>query len=83
MAPEMPTAQPGVGRPKPGAAAVAPSLSNLPGDWNPGGGKYIPRIAVYDTSPDKVPNVLAKFGMGQVDGGGNLQPGTNRFTLKM
>jgi hypothetical protein len=66
---------------QPGQAAVPPSLSNLPGDWNPGGGKWIPRIAVYDTNPDKVPNVLAKFGMGQVDGSGSLMQGTNRFTL--
>lgn len=64
-----------------GTNAVDPTMSNLPGQWNPAGGEWIPRIAVYDTNPDKVPNVLAKFGMGQVDGSGNLVPGTEQFTL--
>ncbi|MBL9103796.1 MAG: hypothetical protein JNL82_22825 [Myxococcales bacterium] len=65
----------------PGMTALAPDQTNLPGQWNPGAGMWIPRIAVYNTSPDKVKNVLAKFGMGQVDGSGALMAGTEQFTL--
>lgn len=60
---------------------VANDLSNLPGEWNPAAGMWIPRIAVYDTDPDKVFNVLAKFGLGDVDASGELVRGTERFTL--
>lgn len=55
--------------------------TNLPGEWNPAAGMWIPRIAVYETDPDQVFNVLAKFGLGQVSAGGTLIPGTERFTL--
>jgi hypothetical protein len=64
-----------------GNNVVQPNQSNLPGQWNPGGGEWIPRIAVYETYPDEVFNVLAKFGMGQVDGSGQLIPGTENFDL--
>jgi hypothetical protein len=65
----------------PGATALSADQTNLPGQWDPGAGMWIPRIAVYDTDPDKVKNVLAKFGLGQVDGTGALIPGTENFTL--
>jgi len=65
----------------PGASAVNINDTNLPGQWNPNAGMWIPRIAVYETNPDKVYNVLAKFGLGQVDVGGNLVPGTEQFDL--
>lgn len=65
----------------PGATALPADQTNLPGQWNPAAGMWIPRIAVYDTSPDKVKNVLAKFGLGQVNGSGALIPGTENFTL--
>ncbi|MCA9686254.1 MAG: hypothetical protein KC457_29065 [Myxococcales bacterium] len=65
----------------PGNNAVPVNQSNLPGQWNPGAGMWIPRIAVYETYPDEVFNVLAKFGLGQVDGSGNLIYGTEQFTL--
>jgi hypothetical protein len=65
----------------PGANPVLPTQSNLPGLWNPGAGMWIPRIAVYDTDPDKVKNVLAKFGLGQTDASGALVPGTEQFDL--
>lgn len=55
--------------------------SNLPGEWNPAAGMWIPRIAVYQADPDQVFNVLAKFGLGEVSAGGTLIPGTERFTL--
>ncbi len=64
-----------------GANVVPTTSSNLPGQWNPGAGMWIPRIAVYDTDPDKVKNVLAKFGLGQVDASGNVVPGSEQFTL--
>ncbi|MDC0716635.1 hypothetical protein [Nannocystis bainbridge] len=65
----------------PGETALPVEQTHLPGQWNPDAGMWIPRIAVYDTDPDKVKNVLAKFGMGQVDGTGALIPGTESFTL--
>lgn len=64
-----------------GNNVVPPNQSNLPGEWNPGAGMWIPRIAIYETNPDKVFNVLAKFGLGDVSPGGELVPGTGRFTL--
>ena len=66
---------------QPGVNQVPPTSSNLPGQWSPGTGEWIPRIAVYETNPDKVFNVLAKFGLGQTDSNGNLVPGTERFDL--
>lgn len=65
----------------PGSNAVPANQSNLPGMWNPAQGMWIPRIGVYDADPDRVYNVLAKFGLGQVDGNGNLVQGTEQFTL--
>ncbi len=64
-----------------GSNTVAPDQSNLPGSWNPAAGQWIPRIAVYDTDPDRVYNVLAKFGLGDVDANGALVPGTEQFLL--
>ncbi|PRQ08166.1 hypothetical protein [Enhygromyxa salina] len=65
----------------PGMNQIPNDQSNLPGEWNPGAGMWIPRIAVYETNPDAVYNVLAKFGLGQVAGNGALVPGTEQFTL--
>lgn len=64
-----------------GMNTVAPSDSNLPGRWDPANGMWIPRIAVYDADPDRVYNVLAKFGLGQVSATGELVPGTEQFDL--
>ncbi|KIG17805.1 hypothetical protein DB30_02838 [Enhygromyxa salina] len=64
-----------------GSNVVPPAQSNLPGQWNPAAGMWIPRIAVYDADPDRVFNVLAKFGLGQVSGNGELVQGTEQFTL--
>ena len=64
-----------------GTTVVPPEQTNLPGEWNPAAGMWIPRIAVYETYPDQVFNVLAKFGLGEVSAGGTLVPGTERFTL--
>jgi hypothetical protein len=64
-----------------GTNVVPPDQTNLPGEWNPDAGMWIPRIAVYQTDPDQVFNVLAKFGLGEVSAGGTLVPGTEQFTL--
>jgi hypothetical protein len=64
-----------------GNNVVPPAQSNLPGQWNPAAGMWIPRIAVYDADPDRVFNVLAKFGLGQVSANGELVQGTEQFTL--
>ncbi|WP_181232940.1 hypothetical protein [Enhygromyxa salina] len=66
---------------EPGTNVVPPTQSNLPGSWNPAAGMWIPRIAVYDADPDRVYNVLAKFGLGQVSANGELVQGTEQFTL--
>lgn len=63
-----------------GTNMVDASVSNLPGEWNPAGGMWIPKIAVYEAEPDMVFNVLAKFGMGDVTGG-QLVSETEPFTL--
>jgi hypothetical protein len=60
---------------------VPPDQSNLPGRWDPAAGLWIPRIAVYETYPDEVFNVLAKFGLGQVSANGTLVQGTEQFDL--
>jgi hypothetical protein len=65
----------------PGQNAIPIEQSNLPGTWNPNAGMWIPRIAVYETSPDAVYNVLAKFGLGQVGGNGTLLLGTQQFFM--
>lgn len=64
-----------------GSNTVAPMDSSLPGRWDPAAGMWIPRIAVYQTDPDRVYNVLAKFGLGEVSASGDLIPGTEQFDL--
>lgn len=64
-----------------GMNTVAPMDSSLPGRWDPANGMWIPRIAVYDADPDRVYNVLAKFGLGEVSASGDLVPGTEQFDL--
>ncbi len=64
-----------------GDNVVAPMDSNLPGRWDPAAGLWIPKIAVYEADPDRVYNVLAKFGLGEVSASGELVPGTENFTL--
>ena len=64
-----------------GSKAVPADQSSLPGEWNPAAGMWIPKIAVYETDPDRVFNVLAKFGLGEVSANGELIPGTQQFSL--
>lgn len=64
-----------------GMNEVPADRSNLPGAWNPDAGMWIPKIAVYRTDPDRVYNVLAKFGLGEVTANGELVPGSEQFQL--
>jgi hypothetical protein len=64
-----------------GVQDVPESLTQLPGAHDPAGGRWIPQIAVYDTWPDAVFDVLAKFGLGDVGPTGELVPGSEQFTL--
>jgi hypothetical protein len=63
-----------------GDNAVPANMSNLPGQWNPDAGMWIPRIAVVETEWDSIYNILAKIGLGEVSGGG-LVNGTEQFDL--
>lgn len=65
----------------PGDNAIAPADSNLPGRWDPDAGMWIPRIAVVNTEWDTIYNILAKIGMADVDGNGQLVGGSERFDL--
>ena len=65
----------------PGDNVVPPTQSNLPGEWNPAAGLYIPRIAVVQTLNDSIFNILGKIGLGQVNGNGALVNGTEQFDL--
>lgn len=64
-----------------GANVVPANQSNLPGEWNPAAGMWIPRIAVVETYNDTIYNILAKIGLGSVSGNGALVNGTERFDL--
>ncbi|MBX7084531.1 MAG: hypothetical protein K1X88_35325 [Nannocystaceae bacterium] len=64
-----------------GDNAVDAVASSLPGQWNPDAGMWIPRIAVVDTFNDSIYNILAKIGLGQVDGSGALVQGSQQFNL--
>jgi hypothetical protein len=62
-----------------GEQAVDEDLTRLPSVTDADNGRWIPKIAVYDTYPDEVQNVLAKFGLGQVNVSGSLVLGTEPF----
>jgi len=63
-----------------GANQIAPADSNLPGRWSPETGEWIPRVAVVRTETDAVHNILAKIGMGDVNGGA-LIDGSEQFDV--
>ena len=56
-------------------------MTTLPASRSTDGMDMTPSFAVVKTSPDLTYNLLAKFGMGQVDGAGNLVPGTEMFHI--
>ena len=47
-----------------GTTAMSQSETDLPGSWNPGGGEWIPRIAVGYGSYDRIEDALGKLGLG-------------------
>jgi hypothetical protein len=56
----------------------------LPGEWNPGMGLYIPRIAVADGTFDRIEDALGKFGLSDtaiVNFTETTIPGTENFEL--
>ena len=59
--------------------SVPVEVTTLPGRASEDGSDSIPRYAVLLADPDKVFNLLAKFGMGETDSLGNLQFGTESF----
>jgi len=67
-----------------GSSNVSAMLTTLPGDNNPGAGRYIPRIAVGYGSYDRIEDALGKFGLGQTNIASfeeNLTPGTEPFDI--
>ncbi|MBV1861690.1 MAG: hypothetical protein KUG77_24940, partial [Nannocystaceae bacterium] len=65
-----------------GDTVIAPEDSNLPGEWNPEEGMWIPRIAVVRSATyDRIYDLLGKIGMGQVSGSGDLMEGTQSFDI--
>jgi hypothetical protein len=62
-----------------GNNVVPAQASNLPDEWNPAEGKWIPRIMVAYTSNDQIENILAKIGLGDIDDSGVLVPGSEKF----
>ena len=65
-----------------GDNVVAPQDSNLPGEWNPDAGMWIPRIAVVRSATyDRIYDLLGKIGMGQVSANGSLMEGTQNFDI--
>ena len=60
---------------------VPEETTTLPGANTPDGMDSIPSYAVVKTSPDLTYNLLAKFGLGQVDASGELLQGTETFSI--
>lgn len=60
---------------------VAEDMTALPAAHSADGQDTIPSFAVVKTSPDLTYNLLAKFGLGQVDASGVLVDGTARFHI--
>jgi hypothetical protein len=47
-----------------GTTAMPQAQTDLPGEWNPPGGEWMPRIAVGDGSYDRIEDALGKLGLG-------------------
>ena len=60
---------------------VHPELTMLPRKRSNDGLDVIPSFAVVKTNPDLAYNLLAKFGLGDVNGAGNLVQGTESFDI--
>ncbi len=69
-----------------GPTALAESLTELPGEWNPDAGLYIPKIAVGDGTYERFEDALGKLGLGDTlindfEKVEQLIPGTESFDL--
>ena len=62
-------------------SAVPEEQTTLPGATTDDGLDTIPTFGVVKTSPDLTYNLLGKFGMGQVDGSGELIEGSEQFDI--
>lgn len=60
---------------------IPEEATTLPGASTPDGLDTIPTFAVVKTAPDLTYNLLGKFGMGQVDGSGELIAGSEQFDI--
>jgi len=60
---------------------IPEEVTTLPAARTDDGRDMTPSFAVVKTEPDLTYNLLAKFGMGQVDGTGELIPGTETFHI--
>ncbi len=60
---------------------VDETLTTLPGARSADGRDTIPTYAVVKTSPDLTYNLLGKFGLGKVNGSGELQESSAQFAL--
>jgi len=61
--------------------AVPEETTTLPAANTTDGMDTIPSFAVVRTSPDETYNLLAKFGLGQLDGSGEIIAGTEQFDM--
>jgi hypothetical protein len=61
--------------------SVPEETTTLPGANTSDGLDTVPSFAVVKTSPDLTYNLLGKFGMGQVDGAGELVAGSEQFDI--
>ena len=68
----------------PGNTDLPDTDVELPGEWNPDAGLYIPRIAIADGSYDRIEDALGKFGLGDTmiqNFTETTIPGTESFDL--
>jgi hypothetical protein len=67
-----------------GVTQLPDDMTELPGEWNPDEGLYIPKIAVADGSYDRLEDALGKMGLGDTmisNFEERLVPGTESFDL--
>jgi hypothetical protein len=67
-----------------GNTQLPDTLTELPGEWDPANGLYIPKIAVADGSYDRLEDALGKMGLGDTmiaNQEERLVPGTESFEL--
>jgi hypothetical protein len=68
----------------PGNTQIPADTVELPGEWNPPEGKFIPRIAIADGSYDRIEDALGKFGLADTTIANFTEtsiPGTESFEL--